>query len=449
MESYIKQDIYIHSPKIDRVAEKTFPILVLLLLNVPLGLLLRANEQLSTLHGLLTLGLGIYWLVRDEKPYKSILVISYITGAEVLWRATGANLFWEYGKYASVLLMLLVLFKYRRSIRLKSWPMVYFSLLLPSVLILPRFDREWISFNLSGPLTLAVASILFSSLLLNRQQIKGVLAALISPTIALASIAGHAIATAETISFTAASLKQTSAGFGPNQVSSILGLGAVAALFYLLLENRRKFLRWILFLLTLWLLAQTVLTFSRGGFWTAIGAVVVAGLYLLRDRRNRIVLITATLLLFSLGYFVLFPALNRFSGNTLQRRYSDFGLTGRWEIMQADWIAFQQNPLLGVGPGQSKYYHALTFRLSATHSEYTRVLAEHGTFGAAALLLLFWISATRAFKELPPFQKALTASLTVWALLFMFHAAMRLAAPSILFGLASASFDLGNPLGES
>lgn len=419
-------------------------IIAFLLLHIPLAFLLRASSLISTVHALFVLGIGLYWLVREKEPTKVLYVIAYITGAEILWRGTGASVFWEYGKYASTLLLILMAFKYRDVMNATKWPFFYFALLVPSIFILPRFDREWISFNLSGPLTLAAASMIFSSISLKPDHVKRFSVAIIAPILTLAFLASYLIATAERLAFSSGgALVQTSAGIGPNQVSSTLGLGALVAFLYVIIEKRHTFIRTLMLLLTLWLLAQTLLTFSRGGFWGAVGSMVVAGFYLLRERRSRAILISASIALFSMVYFVLFPSLNRFTGNTLKARFSDFSTTGRLEIMEADWIIFKRNPVLGVGPHQSKQYHALTFRYSSAHTEYTRMLSEHGSFGLLALVVLLGVAVLRALSKKHPSSKALIASLTVWSLLFMFHSAMRLVAPSIMFGMASAHFSLG------
>jgi O-antigen ligase len=120
------------------------------------------------------------------------------------------------------------------------------------------------------------------------------------------------------------------------------------------------------------------------------------------------------------------------------QRFADRGLTGRDRIMKADWIVFLENPLLGVGPGQSYAAHAITFKASSAHTEYTRLLAEHGSFGALAILLLAWMAWRRwRRKERAP-EKGVGLACMAWAVLYMGHSAMRLAAPAYMFGLGVA-----------
>ncbi len=414
--------------------------ILFLLAHFGLGFLLRVDPVFATIHALLALALGLIYL-REMEPEKMIYVAAYISASELLWRGLDAGVFWEFGKYTVALFLIAAIFKHYRAQLPEKWPLVYFVLLLPSILLLPGFDRQAISFNLSGPLVLAVAVIFFGGVRFSLGQLKKLLAALIAPVISLAAISLYSSLTAGLISFDLAySEKITSAGIGPNQVSSILGLGAFAAFLYAVLETRSRQVRWIMIGLTIWLLAQSALTFSRGGFWTALGAMLVAGWYFFWERRSRFIFLSTISLIFLLGYFIVFPQLDALTSNTLSARFSDFELTGRGEIMLADWLTFLDNPVLGVGPDQSTAFHALTFRVSRAHTEYTRMLAEHGLFGLVSLLILLGAVLARVFKTASAQQKALVISFTAWALVFMFHAAMRLSAPSFLFGVAAARF---------
>ena len=55
-------------------------------------------------------------------------------------------------------------------------------------------------------------------------------------------------------------------------------------------------------------------------------------------------------------------------------------------ILLADLELWARNPILGVGPGMAAWgrEEILDARISA-HTEFSRLLAEHGLFGAAAL----------------------------------------------------------------
>jgi O-antigen ligase len=216
----------------------------------------------------------------------------------------------------------------------------------------------------------------------------------------------------------------------------------VAAFFLAMLYARHRGLRSLMILIVIWLVAQAALTLSRGGLWAGLGAITVASLFLARDRQMRTVLIFIAIVGFLLLNFVALPALDEFTGDVVTSRLQDFDLTGRDQIMRADWIIFQRNPLFGVGPGQSYNLHDLTFRASAAHNEYTRLLAEHGSLGLAALLILFVLAGRLLTRPQRPFAKGFTFATVTYALLFLFHSAMRLAAPAYLFGLAAVTLVL-------
>ncbi len=417
-------------------------VLLFMLMHIPLAVAFRWNSLLPSAHALFVLVIGMLFAFKDRKPHRLIYIIAYITGAELLWRGTEASVFWEYGKYATTFLLMLAMVTRGGLAQADKRPMIYFFLLLPSILVLPVFDREGIAFNLSGPLSLAVATMFFSSVEVTSTQLKRIFIAVLGPTIGVGFLATYLTITAESIVFTGSSIRETSAGMGPNQVSSILGLGALVAFLYLFIDRKNKSLRGFMIGATIWLLAQAALTFSRGGVWAALGAIGVAVFYLLRNRRARTIFVSAGTVIFIVGYFLVFPALEDFTESTLGLRFKSFEVTGREKIIQGDLQAFREHPWLGVGPDQSKSYHSLYFRFSSAHTEYTRMLAEHGTLGVLALLILVWMGLKRFSRRSDPASRAYSVSFSVWALLFMLHAAMRLVAPSFMFGLASSVFTL-------
>jgi len=246
--------------------------------------------------------------------------------------------------------------------------------------------------------------------------------------------------TADELVFTGESTKLTSAGTGPNQVSTALGLGVLIAFLYAFSENRMKFLRAALIMTGIWLLGQTAFTFSRGGFWGAMIGIVVAGFYLIRDQRSRVIFTISSILIFLTSYYIVLPALDKLSGGTLEARLRDFDTTGRSELALADWITFLENPLVGVGPGQSPIYHIEYFRYASSHTEYTRMLSEHGILGLISLIILLGVMWSRFMKRESKRTKSIVVSLTLWAAITMLHAATRLVAPAFIFGLASTFF---------
>jgi O-antigen ligase len=125
----------------------------------------------------------------------------------------------------------------------------------------------------------------------------------------------------------------------------------------------------------------------------------------------------------------------------LEERYKDFGTTGRIEIVQDDLRIFKEHPFMGVGPGMATGYRYLFQRGIVAHTEFSRMLAEHGILGLAAIILLIVIAIRNIRSAKQRKDKAITASLLLWSIAFMFINAMRLVAPSFLFGLTSLQLE--------
>ena len=79
----------------------------MVLLHILLALTMRSYKLVSTLHAMVVLAIGVYTALTSEDIKKIIPIIGYITGAEVLWRMTKAGVFWEFGKYATIAILIL------------------------------------------------------------------------------------------------------------------------------------------------------------------------------------------------------------------------------------------------------------------------------------------------------------------------------------------------------
>ncbi|HEX9639347.1 MAG TPA: O-antigen ligase family protein [Acidobacteriota bacterium] len=412
-------------------------VLAFLLLHIPLALLLHGRPFLATAHAYGTIALGISFLSRDRHPFRLLYVIAYITGAELLWRATDSFTFYEFGKYATAVLLISAILKYNLLKTIDVRGLLYFVLLLPSLVQLPDFDRESIAFNLSGPFALSVAVMFFGALRLPRAEIPRICLVILAPILALVTLSTFTTLTYMPGVFIVGS-KLTSGGVGPNQMSSMLGLGVFLAFLLMFIRRNGLVLRMTLFGCLLWFAGQCTMTFSRGGFWTSLIAISIASFYLLTGRRRRAALLVLVVTVFLLFNFVIFPALDDYTGGLLGERFRDFDPTGRDEILQVDMLAFKQNPVLGVGPGASKTLHLeMSFGAASAHTEFSRLLAEHGSLGLIASLLLLSLIWQRFRDSWSRPEMAGSIAFVAWALLFMSHAAMRLVAPCFLFGLGS------------
>ncbi len=412
-----------------------------LLAHVPLGLAVYRDARLATAHALASVVIGLIWATHGtRKPERAAYVAAYIVGGEVLWRMTGAHIAWEFGKYGVIgVLALWMITKGRLAGPVMST--LYFALLVPSALLtLMAFDlglaRQQISFNLSGPITLMIAVWFFAQIRMSPHQRQGLYVAAIAPVIGVASITFLATVLNPDIAFGSESNMEASGGFGPNQVSAMLGLGALLALLGIAEDEHGSGFKPLMVGCIIVLAVQSALTFSRGGLYNAGAAAVVGAVYFVRDARTRFKAIGAGVLLGLLGYYVIFPALDRFTDGALSSRFSDTGLTNRDSIVEADLAIFQDHLLVGVGPGLGNEYRAAYVRNTPAHTEYSRMLAEHGLLGLASLAALAALILQTMRQPRPLRESAVMIALFAWGLLFMLSYGMRVAAPSFVIGLA-------------
>jgi O-antigen ligase len=159
---------------------------------------------------------------------------------------------------------------------------------------------------------------------------------------------------------------------------------------------------------------------------------------LMRDRRVRLQVLVVGVIVFALGRYVVWPRLDAFTGGTISARFSEADVTRRDTLGWEDLHMWDENPLLGMGPGRSSLGH--DDRIIA-HTEFTRLLAEHGLFGAIAIVLFLLAGARNVLRADSPKSRALAIATMTWACLFMANSAMRTAAPSLMFGMTFIPFE--------
>lgn len=427
-------------------------IVLFLAAHVPLALLIGRFPTLATVHALVALAFGVWWACHGDRLGHVILATGYIAGGEVLWRMTGAQVNWEFGKYAVAGVLILALLRNRAHFP-PAIPLGYFALLLPSV-TLTMNNHDWaearnqISFNLSGPFALMICAWFFTRVRVSADQMRALFVAIIGPIIGVATIAAVSTFSGAEIFFSENSNFVTSGGFGPNQVSGALGLGAMLALFLMVDDRTDRFGSVVLGAAMLGLAIQSALTFSRGGLYMAAGGVAIAGCFAATDVRLRGRLIGLLVVLFVAANYAVIPYVDAFTGGQIGTRFSDTYLTGRDRMIRADIELWKQNPVFGVGPGEARAFRAgfgtsedglpTTSRSSLAHTEFSRMLSEHGLFGVGALMLLLLGAVLNIRKQTSIRGRALVAGLTTWSTLFMLSYATRLLAPSFAFGLGFA-----------
>ena len=402
--------------------------------------MVQFNSIFTTIHALAIVALGTYWALIDRTTQRAILILFYITGAELLWRGFKADVFWEYGKYSIILILLILIWRFGLSRLSSKIGFLLVLFLLPSFIMLPEFNRQDISHSISGPVTLGLAVTIFSNHIIKMEQLKTYLLSLLLPIISLFSLMLLSTIQHGRIDIYAAYINEyTTAGIGPNQASNIVGLGVFICylLYFLDKQNKRTYL-----IFGLGMLFQAIVTHSRGGFWNAIIAVSIGLIFLINNANQHLKFIMSIIFTSLILYFVAFPIIDDASGGSLSSRYMDTNLSQREKIIDSEMDAFRSSPLFGIGPGMSLKYR-MTYYDSRkhTHTEYTRLFSEHGLFGIGFIIILIYLS-WRIFKTNYGVSRSIAISMVAWSLLFMFHSATRLAAPAIIFGLATAQFRL-------
>jgi hypothetical protein len=419
--------------------QRLMKLLLFLAAHVMLGVAIRLVPAVAILHAVGCLAVGIFVAGTRRTRYVAY-TIAYLAGSEVLWRLSKTSLFHELAQYEIAAVVLVALVRMRAS-RNRWLALGYFLLLLPSAaLTIGALDsadetRQVLSFNLSGPLTLMLCIIFFSNVRLEAADLRKVFWSLIGPVIGIATIAVLSTAAVRDLEFGRQSNHITAGGFGPNQVSSMLGLAALFAILMVLDRTLRWRIRILLLGIAGVLAIQSALTFSRAGVLMAMCSIVAASVFLLQNGRARVTIVVVGLVLGLVGNYVVAPRLEEFTHGQIGERYSSLDSDGRTKIASLDLQIFADNPLLGVGPGAATELR-IEGRHIAAHTEYTRMLAEHGCLGALAIVLLVLLG-LRTFRQARAIEaRALVAALLAWSALFLGINGMRLAAVSFVAGLA-------------
>jgi O-antigen ligase len=424
--------------------------LYLILFHAFVGVLVFLMPFLSKLYTILILGYGTYYIIKNKNKNNEALVISaYVIGVEVLLRMTGGMLLNEFGKFSVIFFMLLGMvfsgFSKRAYI---YW--LFLGLLIPSIIltaVTADFEldiKEQIFFNITGPVCLGICSIYCYERRIAFDRLKGVITAFCLPLVAIVVyLYLYTPSVKDVISGTQSNF-ETSGGFGPNQVSTILGLGIFVFFVQFLLNSKNKILVLINAGFVLVFAFRGIVTFSRGGIMTAVTMIVLLLMVLCFqanfNTKPKIGLIIVLSFFAGLGVWGYSSVQTgglinkRYANQDAKGREKNTQLSGREDLMASEIQMFLDNPILGVGVGRNKIVRKQQMGIvSASHNEITRMLAEHGSLGLINLLILFF---TPLFLFVNNRQNVLAFSFLIFWLLTINHAAMRLAAPAFVYALS-------------
>ena len=427
---------------------------IYLVLNIAVAMIMLFNSKLSTGYSVIIVLVGLYKIMSNKNADGSAhYFAAYVVGIEVLFRMNSGGFGYEYGKYA---VMFLLTVGFLVESKNKKLPYIFLFFLLMFLPSIPSADfetfdltRQMVSFNLSGPFTLGVATIYFYKRRLNPAQLRKLLLAMLYPIAAMSIFVYFKSGSLDELEYTTESNFDASGGFGPNQVSTVFGLGIlIIALAYFL--NIKLFkLKFINILLLVGFLIRGLATFSRGGMLAPMVAIILCIIIMaLTDSSFKVRIgkvVYAFLIIFVLA-FLGFNYVNDVSGGLLEMRFKGESmynaeksnlLSGRDEIFLADLEVFSDNALTGVGPGMSHQVRSQTLGIdAAAHIEYSRMLAEHGLFGVIAIMILLIFPLQYFFGLKSIDDKILMIMCLGFVFVTLGHAAMRTAASGFVYGLA-------------
>lgn len=113
--------------------------------------------------------------------------------------------------------------------------------------------------------------------------------------------------------------------------------------------------------------------------------------------------------------------------------------------MAMDLKIFQDNVVLGIGVGRAKEAREAMEHRAASHTEYTRLLAEHGSLGVVAILMLGWMAFIHFWTPRTIPGRALAAAMIAYTLMYMIGNGMRQVLPGLTFGIAACTVLPGLP----
>ena len=410
--------------------------------HLPFAMLAPKHSSLATWHARGAVAVGVVFALFSRRWERTACIAAYIVGAEVFWRMRDADIPWETGKYAVVLILGIALARFGRRPR-SLLPVAYFGLMVPSVYFTvtqmgSQDAKDQLSFNLSGPLALAVSALFFSSLRFTRDEMRWIYVSLVAPVVSIAYAGVLYFQTHTPTEFGTGSNALTSGGFGPNQVSAAIGLGILVVFFYLVLGTPNVATTAAFGLLALFLFRQCAITFSRGGLYMAMGGIAAASFFLVGDRKSRMRLAGLLIVALPVLLFVVWPRLESLTGGAIGERFASTESTGRDLLIKGDLETWGENPIMGAGPGLSGKNRLKYFRVATAHTEYSRMVSDHGLLGFLSLLALIGMSIGALRAASTRVDKAIAVGFLAYSVLSMAVDGMRLAAGSFAFGLAGA-----------
>ena len=376
-------------------------------------------------------------------------LLSYLVGVEIFIRAINGAILYETGKYGLILFSLLGIFLGPIKGKISISLLIYILLLSIGIMFtqVPPGEsiRKAIAFNLSGPISLAIFALYCNFRHITIKELNQLLFFLLLPIFSMISLVYFKTPSLEDLVFTTSSNFNTSGGFGPNQVSTMIGVGTfIIAIFIILRVQLSKYLFLDIIFLA-YFTYRGLLTFSRGGLITGVIALICFSLfYILYKKISLTSFITyvGIVVVFTIGIWLFTSNItggmldNRYAGKNSSGVQKEDISSGRVDILAEQIKSFTENPLgIGVGNGKYKRQGAIGNVTAASHNEVGRLIEEHGIIGFIILLLLLLLPLAN-FWYGNNYQRAFISAFYLFWFLTINHSAMRIAFPGFIYGMS-------------
>ena len=263
----------------------------LILFHVGIGFLVFVFPFFSKIYGYAIFIVGTFYIIKKQnKNHEALIVAAYVVGSEVFLRMTGGNPLYEISKYGVMAFIFLGM--YFSGFSRNATPYWIFLLLLVPSVVLTSFVLDFdtnlknsIAFNISGPACLGIASIYTFGRKISLDQMNTILLSMALPIITCTVYLIFFTPNIRDVVTGTQSNFETSGGFGPNQVATVLGLGMFIFFSRIILVSKTKYLLIINLIVALNMSYRGIVTFSRGGMITGLLMIILL-LFFLYTKTN-------------------------------------------------------------------------------------------------------------------------------------------------------------------
>jgi hypothetical protein len=422
----------------------------IILFHTVLGFVVYLFPFVAKIYGYAIFIGGFFYVIKTQnKQNEALVAAAYVVGSEVFLRMTGGNPLYEISKYGVMVFIFMGM--YYSGFSKSATPYWLFLLLLVPSVVLTTFVLDFetnlknsIAFNISGPVCLGVASIYAYRRKIPLDQMNTILLSMGLPIVSCMVYLTFYTPNIRDVITSTQSSYETSGGFGPNQVATVLGLGMFVFFSRIILESRTKFMLALNLIIAINMSYRGMVTFSRGGMITGFLMIILLLLFLYaKSNYTGKVKLHYIIVFIGVAMVVTWTYTSFQTGGLINKRYAnqdaagrvkESQFTGREEVAKGEIDIFLKNPIFGVGVGKGvEVRKAETGDGTLSHDEITRMLAEHGTLGIVGLLILFFTPLVLYLEN--KFNMFLLCFLAFWFLTIN-HAAMRTAAPAFVYSLS-------------